>query len=166
MISLPLCPASLTQKISPKTHKSSWHASRRMQRSIDQLIWRCFCRLPCLCDFCGCCLTMHISFSLCCTLQKNYLLSVWSHKGPRIFSLGLVLFWTGTQWFWTGTHGLFTRWVPRLTITICNKITATIDQSRILNIGIISLNQSFRVLIILWWKHDWGRRIYNHRPFI
>ena len=67
---------------SPKMHKSSKHASRRTQRSIDQSIWRCFCRLPCLCDFCGCCLTMHISFSLCCALQKNYLLSVWSHKGP------------------------------------------------------------------------------------
>ena len=97
---------------SPKMHKSSKHASRRTQRSIDQSIWRCFSRLiSCFCDFCGCswgcCLTMHISFSLCCALPKNYLLSVWSHKGPSIFNLGLV-FWTGTQWFWSGTHGLFT----------------------------------------------------------
>ena len=31
-------------KKTPKMHKSSWHASRRMQRLIDQSIWRCFSR--------------------------------------------------------------------------------------------------------------------------
>ena len=87
----------------------------------------CFCRISCLCDFCGCscgcCLKTHISFSLHCALQKNIFLSVWSHKGPSIFSLELFVFWTGTQWFWTGAHDLFTRWVLGLNITICNKIT-------------------------------------------
>ena len=39
------------------------------------MLWRCFCRISYSCDFCGCscgyCLTMHISFSLRCALQKN-----------------------------------------------------------------------------------------------
>ena len=31
-----------------KDANNSWHAK------IDQLIWRCFCRISCSCDFCGC----------------------------------------------------------------------------------------------------------------
>ena len=103
-----------------------------MQRLIDQSIWRCFCRISCSCDFCGCfcgCLTTRCIFLLvllCFTKEYMYLLSIWSHKGLSIFNLGIVVFWTGTQWFWSGTHkmsDLLTRWVPGLTITICNKIT-------------------------------------------
>ena len=40
---------------------------------ISWWIWRCFCGISCLCDFCGrscdCCLTAHIPFSLCCAWQ-------------------------------------------------------------------------------------------------
>ena len=39
---------------------------------------------------------------LCFT--KEYLLSTWSHKGPSIFKLGLIVFLTVTQWFWSGTE--------------------------------------------------------------
>ena len=53
---------------SPKTQNNSWYASYRTQRWIDPSNWRCFCRISCSCDFCGsycgCCLTMHIYFSL------------------------------------------------------------------------------------------------------
>ena len=122
-ILLPLSPASLTHK------KSQRHTKVHGTHPVgckDQSIWRCFCRISCSCDFCGCCLAMHISFSLHCALQMNiFYLS--GHKGPSIFNFGLIVFFTGTQWFWTGTHDLFTRWVPGLTITtcICNRITAT-----------------------------------------
>ena len=65
---------------------------------------------------------MHISFSLCCSLnEKDYTLisvhcntELWSlssdqvsgnrlHKGPSIFNF-TWLFLTGTHWFWTETH--------------------------------------------------------------
>ena len=56
--------------------------------------------------FCGCFLTTHISFSLCCALQQKeytfisanfttefwesvFRLTIWLHKGQSIFSLGL-----------------------------------------------------------------------------
>ena len=39
---------------------------------------------------------------LCFT--KEYLLSTWSHKGPSIFKLGVIVFLTVTQWFWSGTE--------------------------------------------------------------
>ena len=35
-----------------------------------------------------------------------------------------LFFLTGTHWLWTGTHNCFTRWVPGLTVTFCNKVTA------------------------------------------
>ena len=48
--------------------------------------------------------------------------TVWLHKDPSIFNLGLV-FWPGTHCYWTGTH-YFSQdellLVPGLTKTICN----------------------------------------------
>ena len=97
------------------------------QRSIDQSVWRCFCRISCLCDFCGCScgcgLTTHTSFSRRCALHKNIFLSVCSHKGLSIFNLGL--FWTGTQWV-LDCHSRFVHKMTGFTITICNKITVTV----------------------------------------
>ena len=60
VIFLPLGPASLMHKSHKKMQNKSWHASRS-------------------CNFCGsyygCCLTIHISFSLCCELKlKDYIL--------------------------------------------------------------------------------------------
>ena len=62
VILLPLRLASLTYKI------------HGMQRSIDRSILTCvFVEITRLCHFCGdyngCCLTMHVSFSLCCALK-------------------------------------------------------------------------------------------------
>ena len=53
----------------------------RKDRLIDHKIKLCFCRTSCLYDFCGgscgCCLTVHISFSLCCAWQwKEYVLII------------------------------------------------------------------------------------------
>ena len=82
----------------------------------DWLIWRCFCRMSCSCDFCGCpcgCfLKMHISFSLCCALQKNlfYLSGHIKAQAWLIFNLGFLFF--------------FFKWDSLLVhIIICNKIT-------------------------------------------
>ena len=71
----------------------------------DWLIWRCFCRMSCSCDFCGCpcgCfLKMHISFSLCCALQKNlfYLSGHIKARAWLIFNLGFLF-----CFFLSGTH--------------------------------------------------------------
>ena len=43
-------------------------------------------------------------------LESVFRIIVWLYKDPGLF-------------FWIGTHEIFTRWVPGLTITICNKIT-------------------------------------------
>ena len=82
---------------------------------IDRLVSPCvfIVEISCTCNFCGsyygCCLTMHVSFSLFCALnQKDYILIsvycskecrslssdcfAWLHKGPSIFSFGLVFF--------------------------------------------------------------------------
>ena len=70
---------------------------------------------------------------------KEYLLSVWSHKGQSIFNLGPIVCWTGTQWFWAGTHDLFTRWVPGLTITIRNKWERTDTFKRVFKNSYVQL---------------------------
>ena len=55
---------SLTHK-NPQRHKII--CGIRPVRRKDRLInLKLFLRIPCLCDFCGCCLTTHISFSLFC----------------------------------------------------------------------------------------------------
>ena len=77
---------------------NSLHASLRMQRSMDRsedvLIMEYI--ISCLCDFCGCCLTMHIHLSLFCALnnRKTILFLIdWLHKDPSIFNyLGISLF--------------------------------------------------------------------------
>ena len=82
----------------------------------------------------------YIYFSLFCalTIWKGYILisvncnkefcrlspyTVWLHKGPSIFYLGLLLFFgTGTHWLWTCRDSwFFTRWVLRLTILFLTK---------------------------------------------
>ena len=94
VILLPLHPASLTHKNHPQRH-TKIHGVRPLGRK-DR--W-CFCKISCSCHFChcscGCCLKTHISFSLRCALQKNVFLYVWSHKGPSIFNLGLLVFELG-----------------------------------------------------------------------
>ena len=54
-------------------------------------------------------------------------LTDWLHKYPSFFKLGLPLFlnWESLVLDWDSWS--FTRWVPGLTITICNKITDTDD---------------------------------------
>ena len=63
VILLPLRPASLTHK-NPQRHKII-HGMRPVGCK-EWSIWRFFGRISCLCDFCGCCLKMHIYFSLFC----------------------------------------------------------------------------------------------------
>ena len=60
-------------------------------------------------------------------LASVFRLTDWLHKDPSIFSLGLLLFlnWESLVLDWDSWF--FTRWVPGLTITICNKITDTDD---------------------------------------
>ena len=114
------------------------HASRMTGRSIDWSedvfveyhVW--VISRGCSC---GCCLTTLISFSLCCALQwKEYIfISVYCNtefviclqinfavtKDPVthcFFKLGLDVSGLGRV--------IFTRWVPGLTITICNKSSA------------------------------------------
>ena len=113
----------------PKDTQSSWHAFRRMQISIDQSIWECFCRISCSCDFfgfsCVCCLTTHISFRFHCGLQKNIFYLSGHIRGQAFSILDLLFFEMWLDDSVVGLdHDLLTRWVPRLTITICNKITA------------------------------------------
>ena len=121
LILLPLRPASLT-------HRS------------PQRRTRCSCRISCSCDFCGCCLTTHISFSLRCALQKNIFYGPKRLKNFQFrtwncfFELGLNGSGVGL------THDLFTRLVPWLTTTICNKITVS---------GVIFMALSCIVLIAL-----------------
>ena len=68
-----------------KNPNNSRHASRRMQRLINRSEHVHLQKSPVPYNFCGscygCCLTMHISFSLCCALkQKDYILiSVYSN---------------------------------------------------------------------------------------
>ena len=62
-----------------KNPNNSRHASRGMQRLINRSEHVHLQKSPVPYNFCGsyygCCLTMHISFSLCCTLkQKDYIL--------------------------------------------------------------------------------------------
>ena len=70
MILLPLRSASLSHKNSPKMPKKI-HEMRpvgRKERLIDLKIFLVEL-LSCSCDFCGCCLKMHIYFSLFCALN-------------------------------------------------------------------------------------------------
>ena len=50
-------------------------------------------------------------------------LIVWLHKSPSIFNLGLLVFLNWDSLILDRDSWFFTRWVPGLTITICNKIT-------------------------------------------
>ena len=78
-------------------------------------IWKCFCTISCLCDFCGCscgcCSTMlfllvfvvlynnrSIFLFQLSVIQSLFRLTVWLQKTWR-----LVVVLTGTQWFWTRT---------------------------------------------------------------
>ena len=91
VILLFLRPAPLTHKNPQRLTKV--HCMSPVGRK-DRLILRCFCKTSCLCDFCGCscggCLKTHISFGSLLRFTKEYLLSVWSHKGQGIFKLGLI----------------------------------------------------------------------------
>ena len=52
------------------TQNNSWHASHRMQRSIDQSEYVFVKILEGVYSHTqNCCLTMHISFNLCCALK-------------------------------------------------------------------------------------------------
>ena len=71
VILLPLRIASLTRKI------HGMHPVVCKDRSIDRSILTCvFVEITRLCHFCGdyngCCLTMHVSFSLCCKIEGLY----------------------------------------------------------------------------------------------
>ena len=114
---------------------------------IDQSIWRCFHRviiLSCLCDFCGCsyscCLTRYISFGLCCVhtrksfysskllyrvLESVFRVFAWLHKGPKIFSVGLILVLNGTHDFLQDES----RDSPKLFVTKSRKCTYLIEWS-------------------------------------
>ena len=109
---------------------------------IDRLSWRFFGRMSCWSDFCGCCVKMHIYFSISCAsnIYKDYILiSVscnikcfgiclqiklscyiralhFQFRPPCFFEL-YVLIGYGPECM------IFTRWVPGLTIFICNRIT-------------------------------------------
>ena len=123
---LSLHPPSLTHNNSqrhPKVHGT--HPAGCKKQLIDWLIWRCFCRMSCSCDFCGCpcgCfLKTHISFSLCCALQKNlFYLSGHIKAQAWFFNLGFLFFMKWDSLLICS----YAKWVPGLlTITICNKIT-------------------------------------------
>ena len=126
----PLRPASLMHKNPPKCTNIYGSVPCRTQRSIDRSE-DVFCRIPCLCDFCGYssghCWTMHniIFFKTLLCFTKEYLLSTWSHKGPSIFQVRTSCFlnWDSMVLEWDSKF--FTRWAPGLTIhvTICGKIT-------------------------------------------
>ena len=72
VIFLPLLPASLTHT-NPQKRKINYdmHPVGRKDRSTDRSIWTCaLVEISRSCNFCGSYyLTMHISFSLCCTLK-------------------------------------------------------------------------------------------------
>ena len=96
MILLPLRPVSPTHT-NPQ-RRTKFHDMRLVgckDRSIDRSPGRCFGKISCSCDFCGCscgrCLTTHISFSLRCSLQKNiFYLS--GHIKDKAFSISDLLF--------------------------------------------------------------------------
>ena len=85
MILRPLNPASLTHK-NPQRHKiiHYWHASRRTKRTIDW--FEDFLVEYPVCVICGCCLKMHIYFSLFCALnvQNDYIIFNFSERGYRV----------------------------------------------------------------------------------
>ena len=93
MILLPLRPASLTYKNPQRRTKvyGMRHVGRK-DRSFDlKMFLHMFCGISCSCDFCGCCLTKHVSFSLRCALQKNiFYLS--GHIKAKAFSIHDLLF--------------------------------------------------------------------------
>ena len=71
---------------------------------------------------------MHISFSRRCALHKNiFYLSGHLIKRPNHFQLRTSCFlnWDSMVPEWDSLF-YFTRWVPGLTMTICNEITVTV----------------------------------------
>ena len=57
-------------------------------------------------------------------MESVFRLTVWLHKGPSIFNFGLFWGLIGSVLVLDCDSWFFSRRVPRLTITICNKITA------------------------------------------
>ena len=95
VILLLLCPAPLTHKKPQRCTKVHCMSPVGCK---DRLIWKRFCRISCLCDFCGCscgcCLKTLISLGFCCALQKNiFYLSGHMKATWGIFNIsGLIVF--------------------------------------------------------------------------
>ena len=144
MIWLPLNPASLTHK-NPQRNKIIYGMRPVGPKERSK---RVFVEISLSCKFCGsyygCCLTMYISFSLCCALNRSPDYTVWLHKGPSIFNFGLVFF------YWELGRMIFDKMSPRTHHNYLYQITAEVYL--ICRTKVSEIAASTEKLIELNWK--------------